>query len=77
MSAGSGRSKTEVAEIVSLNKYRKARERAKTASEASGNRTRHGRTKAEKKREAGERDVQDRRQDGKRLDRNDGPPDTD
>lgn len=66
-----------MAEIVSLNKYRKARKRAEAASEASGNRVRHGRTKAERQREAGEREVQDRRQNGNRLDRNDGPPDTD
>lgn len=66
-----------MAEIVSLNKYRKARERAKAASEASENRVRHGRTKAEKKRDAAERDVQAEQHDGKRLDRNDGPPETD
>ena len=66
-----------MAEIVSLNKYRKARERANAASEASGNRVNHGRTKAEKQRDAAKRDVQAKQQDGKRLDRNDGPPDTD
>lgn len=66
-----------MAEIVSLNKYRKARARAKAASEASGNRVRHGRTKAEEQRDMVERDVQAERIEGKRLDRNDGPPDTD
>lgn len=66
-----------MAEIVSLNQYRKARQRAKAASEASGNRARHGRTKSEKQREAAKRDVQANVHDGKRLDRHEIPPDTD
>jgi hypothetical protein len=66
-----------MAEIVSLNQFRKARERAKATSEASGNKLRHGRTKAEKQRDAAERDLQARAQDVNRLERKDGPPDTD
>jgi hypothetical protein len=66
-----------MAEIVSLNQYRKARKRAKTASEASTNRVRHGRTKPEKQRDAAERDLQANAQDDKRLEHRDGPPDTD
>ncbi|MDH3228970.1 MAG: DUF4169 family protein [Alphaproteobacteria bacterium] len=66
-----------MAEIVSLNQYRKARKRAKAASEASGNRVRHGRTKSEKQCDAAERDLQANTQDGKRLEHKDGPPDTD
>ncbi len=66
-----------MAEIVSLNQFRKARKRAKAASEASGNRLRHGRTKAEKQRDAAERDLQANARDGNQLERKDGPPDTD
>ena len=66
-----------MAKIVSLNQFRKARERAKAASEASGNKLRHGRTKAEKQRDTAERDLQANVQDGNRLERKDGPPDTD
>ena len=66
-----------MAKIVSLNQFRKARERAKAASEASGNKLRHGRTKAEKQRDTAARDLQANAQDGNRLERKDGPPDTD
>jgi len=66
-----------MAEIVSLNQYRKARQRAHAESEASANRVRHGRTKAEKQREAAERDLKATTQDGNRLERKDIPPDTD
>jgi len=66
-----------MAEIVSLNQYRKARQRKNAESEASTNRVRHGRTKSEKQSEAAERDLQANTQDGKRLERKDIPPDTD
>ncbi len=66
-----------MAEIVSLNQYRKARERAKAEREASRNRVRYGRTKVEKDREAAERDMQANRHDGNCLERSEGPPDTD
>lgn len=66
-----------MAEIVSLNQYRKARRRAEAAGKASGNRARHGRTKAEKHSDAAERDRRSDSLEGKRLERMDGPPDTD
>lgn len=66
-----------MAEIVSLNQFRKARERAKAKSEASGNRLRHGRTKADKQRDAAERDRQAKGQENNRLEHKDRPPDTD
>ena len=66
-----------MAEIVSLNQYRKARRRAKAASDASSNRVRHGRTISEKLFDAAKRDLQTNGQDGKRLEREDTPPDTD
>lgn len=43
-----------MAEIVNLNKARKAREKAEAARDAAANRTRHGRTKAERARDASE-----------------------
>ena len=39
-------------EIVNLNKARKARERQEAEAKAAANRTRHGRTKAEKANDA-------------------------
>lgn len=66
-----------MAEIVSLNQYRKARRRLKAAAEASQNRVRHGRTKAEKQCDAADRDLQANSQDGKRLERTESPPETD
>jgi hypothetical protein len=41
-----------MAEIVNLNKARKARARAEEAAEAAANRAKHGRTKAEKANDA-------------------------
>jgi hypothetical protein len=41
-----------MAEIVNLNKARKARAKAEQATEAAANRTKHGRTKAEKQNDA-------------------------
>ncbi|PVX28084.1 DUF4169 family protein [Sphingomonas pokkalii] len=43
-----------MAEIINLNKARKARAKAIARTEADANRTRHGRTKAEKARDAAE-----------------------
>jgi hypothetical protein len=37
-----------VGEVINLNKVRKAREKAAAAETASGNRAKHGRTKAER-----------------------------
>lgn len=66
-----------MAEIVSLNQYRKARKKAEAASAASENKVRHGRTKADGQRDSAEREIQSEIQDGKRLERQDAPPDTD
>lgn len=41
-----------MAEIVNLNKARKARTRSEREAEAAANRARHGRTKAEKQNDA-------------------------
>ncbi len=43
-----------MAEIVNLNKLRKARARQQAAAQAAANRVSHGRTKAEKARDAAE-----------------------
>ncbi|MCK5621204.1 MAG: DUF4169 family protein, partial [Alphaproteobacteria bacterium] len=40
-----------MAEVVNLNRYRKAREKERTKAEAEENRVRHGRAKAEKLRD--------------------------
>lgn len=57
-----------MAEVVNLNRYRKARKRAADDQRSSANRVKHGRNKTESARD----DVGDRRQrsdlDGKRLD---------
>ena len=47
-----------MAEIVNLNKARKARAKAEQATEAAANRAKHGRTKAEKQ---NDKRAQDRR----------------
>lgn len=66
-----------MAEIVSLNQYRKVRRRRKAAAEASHSRVRHGRTKDEKNRDAADRDLRANAHDGKRMERMESPPDTD
>lgn len=66
-----------MAEIVSLNQYRKARERAKAKSEAAENRVLHGRSKAERSHDAAEKDRQTESHEENRLDRRDSPPETD
>lgn len=48
------------ADIVNLNKFRKARERADAEQRAEENRLRHGRTKAEKERVAAEEQARSR-----------------
>lgn len=66
-----------MAEIVSLNQYRKARERANAESKAAENRVLHGRTKVERQRESTEKDRQIDSLEGSRLDHRDSPPETD
>jgi len=53
--------------IVNLRSVRKRRDRDAKAAEASENRARHGRSKAEKTVETARRAADDRRHDGNRL----------
>ncbi|MCC2977729.1 DUF4169 family protein [Sphingomonas sp. PL-96] len=57
-----------MAEIINLNRARKARARAEKAAEADVNRHRFGRTKAQKAAEAQDRDRAERTLDGARRD---------
>jgi hypothetical protein len=64
-----------VGDLVNLNKFRKQRQRAEAARQASENRVRFGRDKPERARTRAEQDRQDRSMDGKRLD-DTGPEDS-
>lgn len=55
-----------MAEIVNLRRARKARDRAATATQAAARRAAHGRTGAEKERDAAERARRDALLDGAR-----------
>jgi hypothetical protein len=57
-----------VGDLVNLNKFRKQRQRAEAAKQASENRIRFGRDKTERSRTRAEQDRQGRSLDGKRLD---------
>lgn len=54
-------------DVISLNRFRKAKERAEAARKAEENRVRHGRTRAEKEGARHEQERQDAALDGKRL----------
>jgi len=56
-----------MAEIVSLNKYRKARQRSEAENRAAENRIRHGRDKNERQRDADGVARIDKALDGKRI----------
>ncbi len=60
--------------VVNLNRFRKKKQRAEKVKEADINRVRHGRTQAEKDREAAERTRASRLLDGKRLEHAPGEP---
>lgn len=60
-------------DVISLNRFRKAKERAEAARKAEENRVRHGRTRADKELVRREQERQDADLDGKRL----GPEDDD
>ncbi|MBP0443389.1 DUF4169 family protein [Roseomonas sp. SSH11] len=62
-----------MAEIVNLNRARKARDRAEAGARAAANRAAHGRTKAEKAKDAAARAKRDALLDGARLE--EGPKD--
>lgn len=55
-------------EIVNLNRFRKQAARRQAAAEAAANRTRFGRTGAQKARDADDTDRSRRGLDGKKLD---------
>jgi len=54
-------------EVINLNRFRKARVKAEQEKQAEENRTRHGRTKAEKRQTSIDLDRTDRDLDGKKL----------
>ncbi len=54
-------------EVINLNKFRKAKERAQKAGNAAQNRLTHGRSAAEKAQAKAQRDKQQRDLDNKRL----------
>jgi hypothetical protein len=62
-----------MAEIVNLNRARKARARAEAEARAAANRAAHGRTKAEKAKDVAAREKRDALLDGALLDS--APPD--
>ncbi len=63
-----------MAEIVNLNKYRKARERAESVRRSAENRALHGRTGLEKTSDARVESLGRKKLDGERLDsKDDGP----
>lgn len=55
------------AKIVNLRTERKRRDRAARSDEAAENRVRHGRTKAERRRDDAVREAADRAHDGHRI----------
>lgn len=63
-----------MAEIINLNRFRKARARTEREATADANRLAHGRTKAEKTQSNAERRLTERRLDAARLDHDPEPP---
>jgi hypothetical protein len=61
-----------VGDIVNLRAARKSKARADAAKTAEGNRARFGRTKAEKQRDSGNKELARSFLDGHRRDRSDG-----
>ena len=62
-----------MAEIVNLRRARKARARGEKEAQAAANRAKHGRPKAERRRDEAATEMERRRLDGKRLDPKDDP----
>ncbi|MEJ0013383.1 MAG: DUF4169 family protein [Bauldia sp.] len=58
-----------MADIVNLRRVRKSKQRDEREKEAAANRTRFGRTRAEKEAEAARRDLADKNIDGHKRDR--------
>ena len=61
-----------MAELINLNKARKAKARVEAERQAAENRVRHGRSKAQKQNDASEAEAMRRKLDGLKLD----PPDS-
>lgn len=61
--------------VVNLRTFRKQKERAARETEAAENRTRHGRTKAERRFEDSRRDAAEHAHDGRLLNVEAGQPD--
>jgi hypothetical protein len=68
MSLRPDRGNEEMAEIVNLNRYRKAREKDRAKVAAEENRVLHGRTKADKRHNDEQQDRESRSLDGTKLD---------
>lgn len=64
-----------VSNVVNLNKFRKAKERAEAKKRAETNVRLHGRTKAERELESKEKALLDRKVDGARLSHEPAPED--
>lgn len=62
-----------MADIVNLNKARKARAKAEAARQAAANRAKHGRSKAERARDAAEAAKREAALDAARKDPPEGP----
>lgn len=60
-----------MAEIINLNSYRKKRKRTDDSRQAAESRIRHGRTKAVKNQQSGERLQTEQTLDGKRIEKPD------
>lgn len=56
-----------MAEIINLNRFRKAKAKAEAGRKAEANRVLHGRTKAEKEARAAAAEKDERELDGKKL----------
>lgn len=54
-------------DVVNLNRFRKAKRKAEAEDKAAANRVRHGRTKAERARDQGDRQRAAADLDGKRI----------
>jgi len=63
-----------MADIINLNKARKARDKAETKADAAANRAAHGRTKTDKSIAEARKDRRDRVLDGARIERPDDEP---
>lgn len=60
--------------VVNLRTFKKRKERAERAVQASENRATHGRTKAERRFDEARADAADRSHDGRRLGSDEDPP---